>query len=657
VAGNIKGLTVEIGAETKGLEAALKDVGKRTADVNRELGQVERALKFDPSNTVLLGQKQALLADKVEATKEKLEALRQAQARVDSMFASGEIDDGQYRAFQRDIVTTENKLQTFEGQLREVETQQKQTATSAKNMGDDVDKAGDKAKSSEGKFKASFSNIAKAAGAAALAVGAAAIAIGAKAIENADELQRLSDATGMSAERLGELQYIGNNLGVELETVAGAQAKLTKSMNAAREGTGTQAEAFAALGISVVDANGNLRDAKDVMGEAFSALNGVGNETERDALAMQIFGKGAQDLNPLITAGSDELARLSQEARDNGAVMSNEAVAGLDTFGDTLDNIKNSVLGSFGEAVAGLLPKIQPFIDMITGAEGAMGVGDFIPPEVNAQLLTLKTSIDEFSANTMPKISAWFDEFIGPTVDEIKTAFGDMAMEIIPTVTAIVDFVNENWPAIQRAIEPVMGAIRDLISGVMQIIAGIIRTVMAVIRGDWSAAWEGIKTVFNGVVDVFKSTTIGMLIQQAFEKVKEIGPWFEDMKTKVMDVINKLLDKLKKPIADIKNLLNEINPFTRHSPSLVDNVLAGVKQIGDAYGSLADMRIAGPSIAGVSAGAGQVAATLAGSSVTNVSSGGNVTIQNLTVDGSKMPTADFNGLIASIQMAKRMSGR
>jgi len=99
------------------------------------------------------------------------------------------------------------------------------------------------------------------------------------------------------------------------------------------------------------------------MNEAFTALNGVGNETERDALAMTLFGKSAMEMNPMIKAGGDELARLSQEARDNGAVMSNEAVAGLDSFGDTIDNLKSGILGTFGEKFAEILPNVQGLID------------------------------------------------------------------------------------------------------------------------------------------------------------------------------------------------------------------------------------------------------------------------------------------------------
>ena len=670
-AGNVKGLTVELGGETRGLEAALKQLGKASNDINKELGQVERGLKFDPSNTVLLAQKQGLLADKIASTRERLEALQQAQARVDAMYASGEIDDGQYRAFQRDVESTKSKLGTFEGQLRDVESQQKQTGTAAKNMGDDVDKAGDKAKDGGKKFGDTFKSIGVAAGAAALAVGAALLAVGTAVLDSADELQIMSDATGLSAERLQELQYIGKDVGVELETIAGAQAKLTKSMNAARNGTeaqteanaklrkegkpltaeaGAQADAFKALGISVTDGNGNLRDAKVVMGEAFDALSKMGNETERDALSMLIFGKGAQDLNPLLKLGADGMAAMSEKARESGAVMSNEAVAGLDAFGDTLDQLKMGAMAGFGEWFATVLPDVQGFLDLF--APGGAGIGSLIPPEIQAQLDTLSASIDNFSVNTAPQISAWFDEFIGPTMDEISAAFEAVAMEVIPTITSIVDFVSANWPMIQQAIEPIMTAVKNLVGGAMLIIAGVIRTVMAVIRGDWGAAWEGIKTVFSGVWKVLQSTPIGQWIEGIGDMAKKLGPWFEDMKGKVIGIIKDLLAKLRGPIDTIKSILSNLNPFQRNSPSLVDNVLAGVAVIRDAYSGLGDMQLGGPMLAGVGAGYGAASPSM----LTSSSVGDTVHIGSIVIDGSKMPTADFDGLIASIQMAKRMGG-
>jgi len=507
VAGNVKGLTVELGGETRGLDDALSGLGKSANTINKELGQVERGLKFDPSNTVLLAQKQGLLADKIEATRDRLDALKQAQDRVDAMYASGEIDDGQYRAFQRDLETTKSKLGTFEGQLKGVEGQQKQTGTAAKNMGDDVDKAGDKAKSGGKKLELSFSNIAGAVGGAVAAMGL--LSIVGDVLENADALQVMSDATGLSAERLQELQYIGKDVGVELDTIAGAQAKLSKAMFAARKGTAAQSDAFKTLGVSVVDHNGKLRDAKVVMGEAFDALSKMSNPTERDATAMVLFGKSAQDLNPLLKLGADGMAAMSEKARESGAVMSNEAVAGLDAFGDTLDQLKQGGMAIFGEWFAGVLPDIQAFLNMFNGG-GGLDLSTLIPPEIMAQLDTLSASLTTLGETVMPGVKAWYTENIGPTMTEIGAAFEAVAMEVIPTITSIVDFVSDNWPMIQRAIEPVMTAIIGVIRGALLIVSGIISTVMAVIRGDWGAAWEGIKTALQGVWDIIKALLVGV---------------------------------------------------------------------------------------------------------------------------------------------------
>lgn len=338
----LKGITIEIGGDTGPLAKALADVNKKSRDLEGELKEVNRLLKLDPGNTVLVTQKQKLLADSVTNTKGKLETLKEAEKQAQAQFKKGDLSEEQYRDLQREIVNAETKLKSLETQGRQTNAvlSKDQAIGNLKNIGK----------------------------AAAVGVVAAGVAIGGmviKVVENADELQRQADVTGLSAERLQELQYVGNNLGVELDVITGAQSKLTKSMSAGKDGTGAQAEAFAKLGISIVDSDGNLRDSKVVMEEAFDALGKVGNETERDALAMEIFGKSGMELNPIIKAGGDELNRLSEEAKTSGSVMSNDAVAGLDSFGDTIDNLKASVLGSFGEKFAELLPTIQGFLDKL----------------------------------------------------------------------------------------------------------------------------------------------------------------------------------------------------------------------------------------------------------------------------------------------------
>jgi phage-related minor tail protein len=144
MAKNIRGVTVEIGAETKGLNAALKDVRKESRKISRELYQVNRALKFNPDSVELWEQKQELLTGRIEETRKELDALKQAQDEIEKKFKNGEIDDAQYREFKRDIVQAESKLDTFERQLKETQKETSKFGRAMKDISDETKKAGDK---------------------------------------------------------------------------------------------------------------------------------------------------------------------------------------------------------------------------------------------------------------------------------------------------------------------------------------------------------------------------------------------------------------------------------------------------------------------------------------------------------------------------------
>ena len=154
---------------------------------------------------------------------------------------------------------------------------------------------------------------------------------------------------------------------------------MIRSMDAARHGSKEQAEAFDKLGISVQNADGTLRDAQDVFGDAIDALGAISNETERDAIAMTIFGRSARDLNPLIKAGSDGLRELAQEAHDVGYVMGEEALDALGAVDDQLQRmnrsgeaLKNQIAVGMAPAVENLMKKgTDLFVRLQEAAEGS----------------------------------------------------------------------------------------------------------------------------------------------------------------------------------------------------------------------------------------------------------------------------------------------
>lgn len=175
----------------------------------------------------------------------------------------------------------------------------------------------------------------------------------------ADEILTQSVVTGLSTEALQEYQYAAELVDVSLDTLTSSQSKMIRSMDAARRGSKEQAEAFDKLGISVQNADGTLRDAQDVFGDAIDALGAISNETERDAIAMTIFGRSARDLNPLIKAGSDGLRELTQEAHNVGYVMGEEALDALGAVDDQLQRMNRSGEALKNQIAVGMAPAVE----------------------------------------------------------------------------------------------------------------------------------------------------------------------------------------------------------------------------------------------------------------------------------------------------------
>lgn len=161
----------------------------------------------------------------------------------------------------------------------------------------------------------------------------------------ADNILTLSLTTGQTTDQLQEFSYASELIDVSLDTLQGSLTKLTNNMQDTANGTGNAQAAFQQLGVSVTDADGHLRSANDVFYDAIDALGDVTNATERDALAMDIFGRSAQDLNPLIVQGADTLREYAQEAHDMGYVLDNDALAALGAVDDAYQRLQKTQEG------------------------------------------------------------------------------------------------------------------------------------------------------------------------------------------------------------------------------------------------------------------------------------------------------------------------
>ncbi|MFJ7831802.1 hypothetical protein ACIQXU_16450 [Peribacillus sp. NPDC097284] len=134
MAGSIKGITIEIGGETTGLQKALKGVNSQSIELQKELKQVDNLLKFNPGNAELVSQKQKLLADQVATTTDKLKKLKDAQSQVDAQFASGKINGEQYRAFNRELAATEGSLNGLKNKFAGLQAEQGRIESSTRQL-------------------------------------------------------------------------------------------------------------------------------------------------------------------------------------------------------------------------------------------------------------------------------------------------------------------------------------------------------------------------------------------------------------------------------------------------------------------------------------------------------------------------------------------
>lgn len=178
-----------------------------------------------------------------------------------------------------------------------------------------------------------------------------------QAAADADELITQSMVTGLSTETLQQWQYAENLIDVSVETMTGSLTKLTRAMYDAQTGNAAAAETFQALGVSITDSSGQLRNAEDVFYDVVDALGGVESQTERDAIAMQIMGRNAQELNPLIIQGSAALQKLAKEAKDTGYVLDEYQISTLGEVDDayqrmqlTLEATRNKMAAEFAPA-------------------------------------------------------------------------------------------------------------------------------------------------------------------------------------------------------------------------------------------------------------------------------------------------------------------
>lgn len=284
--------------------------------------------------------------------------LKKAEAEQDS-------NEKSVNKLRLQVLNAEAAVGKTEKELRQYENALDQ----AERGVEDLSRAEDRAHDTTGKLGDGFT-VLKGAMASLVADGIRKVASELKSLivdgaKYADDILTLSKQTSVSTDTLQRYGYMADLVDVEVGTVAKSMQKLTKSMSSARKGTGSAYDAFEKLGVSVTDSNGALRDNEDVFNDVIGALGKMTNATERDATAMDIFGKSATTLNPLIEAGADQIAAWNKEAEEMGYIMDEEALAGMGALQDSFDRFNLQITAIKNNVSAGLAPAVSEGADQL----------------------------------------------------------------------------------------------------------------------------------------------------------------------------------------------------------------------------------------------------------------------------------------------------
>ena len=427
----------------KEYKQALSEIGNGMRVLDSEMRKVQSAYAKNADSVESLAAQNDVLERKILSQTEKIEYLKAALQQSAEKYGES---DKRTMQWQTSLNNAEAELNNLNNKLDENKEKIEESGKETGNLGDVVggltEKFGiklpegmQKSMNSMGSLNTTSVKIAGGFVALAVAIAKAEKALIAMTKESAafaDNIITLSMQTGQTTEQLQEFSYATELIDVSVDTLQGSLTKLTNNMQDTINGTGNAKASFEALGISVTDADGNMRSANDVFYETIDALGDVKNETERDAMAMDIFGRSAQDLNPLIIQGSETLKAYAQEAHNVGYVLDDEALSALGAVDDAYQRLQKSQEGAKNQLSAEFAPYLTEFYEKITKLIKDGG-----------QALKDSGIVDSFGMllETVGDIIAPTDQLSSGTVPKLTEALRPLA-EIMAGIADTIDFIS-----------------------------------------------------------------------------------------------------------------------------------------------------------------------------------------------------------------------
>ncbi len=336
-----------------------------------------------------------------------------------------------------------------------------------------------------------------------------------KSSETADRIDKLSAKTGLSKQAFQEWDYVLGQNGIEIEKMQTGMKTLTANMDSAISGNENMASAFDSLGVSITNVDGSMRGQEETMNDVILKLADMPNGTEKARLATELFGKAGVELMPMLNNGAAGIEELKERSHELGLVMSDEAVNAGVVFGDTLDDVKDS-LGMVATKVGSeIMPIVQQMLDWILA-----------------------------NMPTIQSVTSKVFEVIGKVV----TGAGDVFNAVLlPAFQLVFDWVQANWPMIQEVMRNVFENMRiaweETLRPVFDALMGVLQTVWDV----FMAAWPSIQTVFGIAFEAMKLAW-ELLLKPAIDALVEIVNFLKQKFDENMPAIQEIFQAMAQTI-------------------------------------------------------------------------------------------------------------
>lgn len=448
----------------KEYKQAISEIGSGMKVLDSEMRKVSSAYAQNADSVEALNAKNDVLERKISTQAEKIEYLKAALQQSAEKYGEA---DKRTMQWQASLNNAEAELNNLNNQVDENNQKIAEAEKGMGNLGDVVNgltsKLGiqlpDGMKSSMNAMGSlDTQSLALAGGFAAVAAAIvkaekAMISMTKESAAFADNIITLSMQTGQSTQQLQEFAYASELIDVSVDTLQGSLTKLTNNMQDTMNGTGNAKASFEALGVSVTNADGSMRSANDVFYETIDALGQVKNETERDAMSMDIFGRSAQDLNPLIIQGSRTLKEYADEAHNVGYVLDDEALSALGAVDDAYQRLQKTQEGVKNQLSAEFAPYLEEFYGDVTTMvkDGGKALKDSGIVDAFGMLLEtvgdILNPMSDLSNNRVPALT----KALQPLA-KVMALIADAAELIKGVVNISTGHIGEGWGQLTHAL-------------------------------------------------------------------------------------------------------------------------------------------------------------------------------------------------------------